>query len=143
MLKRILVPIDGTEHSWRALEYACELVSYTRGSLVVMTVLSGRMKDHIVGFGSDCLYVQMGDEVLDAAHAILSGKNIDCTYLLENDNDIAESILRAVGEQECDGIVLGSRGMGVLEGLFRNSVSSVIVENADVPVTIVKQICKN
>lgn len=138
MLKRILVPIDGTEHSWRALEYACVLVSYTRGSLVVMTVLSGRMKQHIVEFGSDCLYVQMGDEVLDAAHAILSGKNIDCTYLLENDNDIAESILRAVDEQECDGIVLGSRGMGVLEGLFRNSVSSVIVENANVPVTIVK-----
>ena len=138
MLKRILVPIDGTEHSWRALEYACELVSYTRGSLVVMTVVSGRMKQHIVEFGSDCLYVQMGDEVLDAAHAILSGKNIDCTYLLENDNDIAESILRAVDEQKCDGIVLGSRGMGVLEGLFRNSVSSVIVENANVPVTIVK-----
>lgn len=138
MLKRILVPIDGTEHSWRALEYACELVSYTHGSLVVMTVLSGRMKQHIVEFGSDCLYVQMGDEVLDAAHAILSGKNIDCTYLLENDNDIAESILRAADEQECDGIVLGSRGMGVLEGLFRNSVSSVIVENANVPVTIVK-----
>lgn len=138
MLKRILVPIDGTEHSWRALEYACELVSYTRGSLVVMTVVSGRMKQHIVEFGSDCLYVQMGDEVLDAAHAILSGKNIDCTYLLENDNDIAESILRAADEQECDGIVLGSRGMGVLEGLFRNSVSSVIVENANVPVTIVK-----
>ena len=138
MLKRILVPIDGTEHSWRALEYACELVSYTRGSLVVMTVLSGRMKQHIVEFGSDCLYVQMGDEVLDAAHAILSGKNIDCTYLLENDNDIAESILRAADEQDCDGIVLGSRGMGVLEGLFRNSVSNVIVENANVPVTIVK-----
>lgn len=138
MLKRILVPIDGTEHSWRALEYACELVSYTRGSLVIMTVVSGRMKQHIVEFGSDCLYVQMGDEVLDAAHAILSGKNIDCTYLLENDNNIAESILRAVDEQECDGIVLGSRGMGVLEGLFRNSISSVIVENADVPVTIVK-----
>ena len=138
MLKRILVPIDGTEHSWRALEYACELVSYTRGSLVIMTVVSGRMKQHIVEFGSDCLYVQMGDEVLDAAHAILSGKNIDCTYLLENYNDIAESILRAVDEQECDGIVLGSRGMGVLEGLFRNSVSSVIVENANVPVTIVK-----
>ena len=138
MLKRILVPIDGTEHSWRALEYACELVSYTRGSLVIMTVVSGRMKQHIVEFGSDCLYVQMGDEVLDAAHAILSGKNIDCTYLLENDNDIAESILRAADEQDCDGIVLGSRGMGVLEGLFRNSVSSVIVENANVPVTIVK-----
>ena len=127
MLKRILVPIDGTEHSWRALEYACELVSYTRGSLVIMTVVSGRMKQHIVEFGSDCLYAQMGDEVLDAAHA--------CALPIY---DIAESILRAADEQECDGIVLGSRGMGVLEGLFRNSVSSVIAENANVPVTIVK-----
>ena len=107
-----------------------------------MTVVSGRMKQHIVEFGSDCLYVQMGDEVLDAAHAILSGKNIDCTYLLENDNDIAESILRAVGEQDCDGIVLGSRGMGVLEGLFRNSVSSVIAENADVPVRLSSKYAK-
>ena len=89
------------------------------------------MKQHIVEFGSDCLYVQMGDEVLDAAHAILSGKNIDCTYLLET-TTILPKYPGAVGEQECDGIVLGSRGMGVLEGLFRNSVSSVIVENADV-----------
>ena len=96
------------------------------------------MIQHIVEFGSDCLYAQMGDEVLDAAHAILSGKNIDCTYLLENDNDIAKSILRAVGEQDCDGIVLGSRGMGVLDVFFRNSASSVILETADAPVTIVK-----
>ena len=101
MLKRILVPIDGTEHSWRALEYACELVSYTRGSLVVMTVVSGRMKQHIVEFGSDCLYAQMGDEVLDAAHAILSGKNIDCTYLLENDNNIAEYSAKALTKASC------------------------------------------
>ena len=76
MLKRILVPIDGTEHSWRALEYACELVSYTRGSLVIMTVVSGRMKQHIVEFGSDCLYAQMGDEVLDAAHRFSAARTL-------------------------------------------------------------------
>lgn len=86
----------------------------------------------------DCLRAQIGDELLEAAYVMLSGKNVDCTYILENDSNIAESILRAAEEQKCDGIVLGSRGMGVLEGLFRSSVSQVVVENATVPVTIVK-----
>lgn len=138
MLRRILVPIDGTDYSWRALEYACELVSYTRGSLVVMTVVSGRRLQPVMEVDGDCLRAQIGDELLEAAYVMLSGKNVDCTYILENDSNIAESILRAAEEQKCDGIVLGSRGMGVLEGLFRSSVSQVVVENATVPVTIVK-----
>ena len=131
------MPIDGTEYSWRALEYACELVSYSGGSLVVMTVANGDMEPVLVADG-DFLCAQIGDEVLDAAHAILNSKNIECTYLLENSGDIAESILRAIKDEDCDGVVLGSRGMGVLEGLFRSSVSQVVVENARVPVTIVK-----
>lgn len=138
MLRRLLVPIDGTEYSWRALEYACELVRYSGGSLVIMTVVSGKVKQPVMEYSGDCLYAQIGDEVLDAAHAILIGKNIDCTYLLENSGEIAESILQTVADERCDGIVLGSRGMGVLEGLFRSSVSQVVVENATVPVTIVK-----
>ena len=138
MLRRILVPIDGTDYSWRALEYACELVSYTRGSLVVMTVVSGRRLQPVMEVDGDCLRAQIGDELLEAAYVMLSGKNVDCTYILENDSNIAESILRAAEEQKCDGIVLGSRGMGVLEGLFRSSVSQAVVENAIVPVTIVK-----
>ena len=138
MLRRILVPIDGTDYSWRALEYACELVSYTRGSLVVMTVVSGRRLQPVMEVDVDCLRAQIGDELLEAAYVMLSGKNVDCTYILENDSNIAESILRAAEEQKCDGIVLGSRGMGVLEGLFRSSVSQAVVENATVPVTIIK-----
>lgn len=138
MLRRILVPIDGTDYSWRALEYACELVSYTHGSLVVMTVVSGRRLQPVMEIDGDCLRAQIGDELLEAAYVMLSGKNVDCTYILENDSNIAESILRAAEEQKCEAIVLGSRGMGVLEGLFRSSVSQVVVENATVPVTIVK-----
>lgn len=138
MLRRILVPIDGTDYSWRALEYACELAGYTRGSLVVMTVVSGRRLQPVMEVDGDCLRAQLGDELLEAAYVMLSGKNVDCTYILENDSDIAESILRCASEQQCEAIVLGSRGMGALEGLFRSSVSQAVVEKATVPVTIVK-----
>lgn len=132
------MPIDGTECSWRALEYACELVRFTSGSLVVMTVNSGRQKETVLEVAGDVLFAQIGNEVLDAANAGLAGKNIDCTYLLENGGNIADNILRTVEEEHCDGIVLGSRGLGILEGFLRSSVSQIVLENASVPVTIVK-----
>ena len=138
MLRRILVPIDGTECSWRALEYACELVRFSGGSLVVMTVDKGQHAEPILAAEGDPFFAHIGNEVLDSANAMLAGKNIDCTYLLENGGNVAASILETVQSEGCDGIVLGSRGMGVIEGLFRSSVSQMVLENAEVPVTIVK-----
>ena len=138
MLRRILVPIDGTECSWRALEYACELVRLGGGSLVVMTVAKGQRPEPVLAAEGDGLFAHIGNEVLDSANAMLAGKGIDCTYLLENGGNVAASILQTVQDEGCDSIVLGSRGMGVLEGIFRSSVSQLVLENATVPVTIVK-----
>ena len=39
MLKKILVPIDGTEYSWRAMEYAASLAKLSGGHLVILTVV--------------------------------------------------------------------------------------------------------
>ncbi len=133
MFKRLLVPIDGTDYSWRALDYACELASLSGGSLVIMTV-----SHDIHAFAFDGGFGHIGDDVLDTAYEMLQGRNIDCTYLLERDGDVAEQILLAVKEEHCDGIILGSRGLGIVEGFFRSSVSQSVVENANVPVTIVK-----
>lgn len=138
MLKRILVPIDGTEYSWRAMEYAMGLAGLSGGSLVIMTVAPKELFSTAVVQHGDCLIAQIGDEVLDAARGIIQGSGISASYLLEKGGNIAEHILRAEKTEKCDAIVLGSRGFGMLEGLFKNSVSQVVVENADVPVTIVK-----
>lgn len=138
MLRRILVPIDGTECSWRALEYACELARLSGGSLVIMTVTKDNRLEPVLAGGGDGCFAHIGNEVLDSANAMLAGKNIDCTYLLENGGNVAANILQTVQDEGCDGIVLGSRGMGVLEGIFRSSVSQLVLENATVPVTIVK-----
>ncbi len=138
MLKRVLVPIDGTEYSWRALEYASSLVKLSGGSLVIMTVAPKNAPIPIFAVDGDCLTAQIGDEVLDAARAIMQGQNVSCSYLLERGVKVADLILQAEKTEECDAIVLGSRGFGVLEGWLRSSVSQAIVENADVPVIIVK-----
>ena len=138
MLKRVLVAIDGSDYSWRALEYACSLVKLSGGSLVIMTVSPKNTPVPVLFADGDCMTAQIGDEVLDAARSVMSGQNISCSYLLECGGKIPELILRAEKSEDCDVIVLGSRGFGMLEGLFKNSVSQVIVEQADVPVIIVK-----
>ena len=138
MLKRILVPIDGTEYSWRALEYASALARLSGGCLVVMTVSKKDAPVPIVFTGDDCLVAQIGNEVLDVARAIMSGQGVECSYLLEQDSNVTESILHTEKVEHCDTIVLGSRGFGTLEGLLKGSVSQVIVESADVPVIVVK-----
>lgn len=138
MLKRVLVAIDGTERSWRALEYACSLVKLSGGEMVIMTVAPKNKPVPVLFADGDCMTAQIGDEVLDAARSVMRKQNINCSYLLERGGNVAEHILQAEKAEDCDAIVLGSRGFGTLEGLLKNSVSQVIVENADVPVIIVK-----
>ena len=104
----------------------------------MMTVDKGQHAEPILAAEGDPFFAHIGNGVLDSANAMLAGKNIDCTYLLENGGNVAASILETVQSEGCDGIVLGSRGMGVIEGLFRSSVSQLVLENAEVPVTIVK-----
>ena len=138
MLKRVLVAIDGSDYSWRALEYACSLVKLSGGSLVIMTVAPKKAPVPVLFADGDCMAAQIGDEVLDAARSVMRGQNIDCSFLLERGGKITDLILQAEKSEDCDAIVIGSRGFGMLEGLFKNSVSQVIVEQADVPVIIVK-----
>lgn len=138
MLERILVAIDGTDYSWRALEFAAYLAEKCGGSLVIMTVEKESVSASIFADDDEDDPDQVGDEVLGVARTLMEGKNVECTYLLEHGGKITDKILAAEKMERCDVIVLGSRGFGVLEGLFKNSISQVIVENADVPVIVVK-----
>lgn len=138
MLKRILVPIDGTEYSWRALDYAVALAKMSGGMLIVMTVTKKELLHTVIVNNGDCMLGQIGNEVLDAARCMLRNSGIEAEFRLEEGSNVAEKILRAEKSENCDAIIIGSRGFGMLEGLFKNSVSQLVVENADVPVTIVK-----
>lgn len=108
------------------------------GRLVVMTVAKEELFIPAIIHQGDCLVAQIGNEVLDAARAIIRGSGVEASYLLEKDGDIAEQILRIEKSEHCDTIVIGSRGFGLLEGIFKRSVSQQVFENADVPVIVVK-----
>jgi nucleotide-binding universal stress UspA family protein len=51
---------------------------------------------------------------------------------------VASEIVRAATEARVDQIVLGTRGMGAMGGLFLGSVAQRVVHQANVPVLLVK-----
>lgn len=74
MLKKILVPIDGTEYSWRAMEYAASLAKLSGGHLVILTVVKPGIKavggaplEEELVYSANGPVMQIGNEVLGAA----------------------------------------------------------------------------
>lgn len=135
----ILVAIDGSAHSQRALEWAAKEAAVHHTSLTVLTVHQA-----VVGFWGGALNFQ-GDAELtakarDAAQAeteqVLSGLQArpESVTVRAVHGVPAEEILNAGAD--ADMIVVGSRGGGGFARLLLGSVSATVAEHAKVPVMI-------
>jgi nucleotide-binding universal stress UspA family protein len=135
----ILVGIDGSAHSQRALEWAAREAAVRHTSLTVLTVHQA-----VAGFWGGTLHYQ-GDESLvekarEAAQAetdkvlsTLDSRPASVTVTAVNGIP-AEEIINAGAD--ADMIVVGSRGGGGWARLLLGSVSSSVAEHAKVPVMI-------
>ncbi len=135
----ILVGIDGSAHSQRALEWAAKEAAVHHTSLTVLTVHQA-----VAGFWGGALRFQ-GDDALtakarDAAQAetdkVLSGVEArpESVTVRAVHGIPAEEILNAGAD--ADMIVVGSRGGGGFARLLLGSVSATVAEHAKVPVMI-------
>ena len=145
MLKKILVPIDGTEYSWRAMEYAASLAKLSGGQLIILTVvkpginaIGGAPLEEELVYSANGPVMQFGNEVLGAAKLLMDKQATPCDYLLAVGSRPAEEIVKLGKRENCDSIVIGSRGFGALEGLLKNSVSKTVLAEASVPVIVIK-----
>jgi nucleotide-binding universal stress UspA family protein len=136
----ILVGIDGSAHSQVALEWAVKEAALRHAALTVLTVHQA-----VRGFWGGTLHYQ-GDESLtdkaqqaaqaetDTVLASLGDARPASVTVKATQGIPAEEILNAGAD--ADLIVLGSRGGGGFARLLLGSVSSTVVEHAQVPVTI-------
>lgn len=84
-----MVAIDGTEYSWRALEYAIGIAKMAESELVVLTVAREGLQHtpqlplegELAGDVNEPA-MQIGNEVLGAAKHIIDEQNIPCSYVL-------------------------------------------------------------
>ena len=135
----ILVGIDGSAHSQRALEWAAREAAVRHTSLTVLTVHQA-----VAGFWGGALHYPGDDSLTEKAREAAQAETDKVLSAL--DSHPASVTVKAVHGipaeeilnegRDADLIVLGSRGGGGFARLLLGSVSSTVTEHADVPVTI-------
>lgn len=140
---KILVAIDGSENSLRALRYAIDLVGRMPepSSLLLANAhddIALRGASQFVGKDAvkDYLDDMARGELKDAIAAAQSAGVSHEVRMLRG--QVAQAITKAAEDERCDLIVLGSKGRTALKDLLIGSVAQRVASLAEAPVTLVK-----
>ena len=138
MFNNILLAVDGSEYSLRALGYARSLAVNYKASLWLVHVFSHT--SDLLGYQDfEKLYAKRksaGQAILDDALAKLRDADFEVHAELVEGSD-AEAILTLAEKHEADLIVMGTRGFGAVKGLLVGSVSRKVIHLATCPVMVV------
>ena len=173
-MRKILVPVDGSDHATKAAEFAGDLASKYDAEVVLLHVVEPELPsdeerryaevEHIAANADEPLpwtenipaeltavFQRMKDSMTDQRILEFVSERVvkSATQALENhgqkpsrilikDGNPAREILHAVSETGADMVVMGSRGLGNLEGLVLGSVSHKIAARAPCNVVTVR-----
>jgi nucleotide-binding universal stress UspA family protein len=138
MFKNILIAVDGSEYSNKALTYARNIAETYSATLWLVHVLAHT--SDLLGYSDfEKLYAKRkhaGQSILDDALEALGESSFEIRQeLLEGPE--SDSILSCAKKNRADLIIMGTRGMGALKGLLVGSVSRKVIHLATCPVMVV------
>ncbi len=141
MPRRILVPVDAAPQSENALEHAIDV--YPEATIVLLHVLDPRSWISSDEFG-DMFYAddvekaekEATDELLSKMSEMAGGLGAS-TETVRLMGRPAHTIVDYAGDNDIDGIVMGSHGRTGLDRIFLGSVAEAVTRRSPVPVTIV------
>jgi nucleotide-binding universal stress UspA family protein len=146
MFKKILVPVDGSSNSWKALDTAKGLASKFGGELIVLHVVQTYSSANLyLSGGSDISLTSenrqlshIGSRVLETARDRMSDFHGRVRFIMEVGH-ASDKVVDVAREEEVDSIVIGSRGLRGVKEFLLGSVSSEVSQHSPVPVLIVKE----
>jgi nucleotide-binding universal stress UspA family protein/mono/diheme cytochrome c family protein len=142
VMKRILVPLDFSANSTRALDYAYAVARKFDAALhlvhvcEVPSMLTGSMDAYAIAYTD--WSQRLGEEAereLDKLRARLTGVTVSTEVLFGNP---ARSIVTAAHANDVDLIVMGTHGHGAVMHMVMGNVAERVVRTADCPVLTVR-----
>ena len=137
-MKKILVPIDGSKYSFKALEKARVLCEKFGSELIVITVVSDIVALN-VDYKIDIISqnIASAEQMLKQIELDFKDSNIKLTTMYKV-GDITRETVEQAEKSDVDLIVMGSRGLGMLSRTFLGSISHKVINNTDRSVLVVK-----
>ena len=146
MFKNILVAVDGSAAAESGLNTAIEICQKFGGGLHLLHVVREMQVPTAFGLMDQYQDVERrrhdmlkasGEQILNQAKRVAESKGIASVQTDMGAGDPANAIVKYTGQKGIDLIVLGSRGLGDVEGFLLGSVSHKVTSLAECPVLVV------
>jgi nucleotide-binding universal stress UspA family protein len=149
MFKNILVALDGSQHSSRAADVAIDLAQHYGARLQFITVSKqppARLSEELQRYMEieqlkgtpDLLVTDVAKNILEEAEKRARSKGLTEVKTIAKTGPVARTIVDVAKRREADVIIMGSRGLGTVEGILLGSVSHKVVSLADCNVMTVR-----
>jgi len=155
LFEKILVPLDGSEHSFRALETAAQLAKRFGGKITLIHVYSVTVRPVIMPEPTTLTHPgipvmtpaevskvveatrKAGASILADSEQRVKAEEIQVESILVEGN-VVQEIIKTAKEGKFDLIVMGARGISKIREILLGSVSDGVIRNAHCPVLVVK-----
>lgn len=142
-MRRLLVPVDSSDNAMRALQYAIRMAKESGPVQLVIVyaheppIVYGEVAIYMPEERAKELQRQHSEAVLKPAIEMAKAAGVAFTGEILI-GDIAKSIVACADKHRCDGIVMGTRGMGAIGNLVMGSITTKVIHLTKLPVTLVK-----
>ncbi|MDH5264633.1 MAG: universal stress protein [Betaproteobacteria bacterium] len=140
-MRKLLVPVDGSPVANRAVAYAIGLARCVADTRIVLLNVQQNVehwhKRGLLDEESMKELRQQGEQESREARAALDAAGALYDFHIAFGHP-AEVIVRMAREERCEGVVMGTRGLGDVETLILGSTAYKVIQLAQVPVTLVK-----
>jgi nucleotide-binding universal stress UspA family protein len=155
LFEKILVALDGSEHSVQALRAAIQIARKFNGKLTLVHVYAITVAPFVVPDPTTLTPSgvpvvtsaevskmieaarEVGQRILDDGEKEVKSENVQVESTLREGSTVQE-ITRLAKEGNFDLIVIGAKGVGRLRELLLGSVSEGVMKHAPCPVLVVK-----
>lgn len=137
---KILLPVDGSKGSKLAKQNAIALAS-AMDAEILLVYITGAVPAIITGQPrEEAVKAQQeeADQVLRPYREYLIEHKITHNEIVRPAFNAGDEICTIAREESCDLIVMGSRGLGDLEGLLLGSVTHRVLSHCGIPVLVVR-----
>lgn len=153
MMKNILVPVDGSENSDRALLKAKEIADCLGCKIIILHIIN--VRSAVAYYHNNARLAQNpaaldwpsiirkskedSQRILDKAKQTLGDSDVEAVTLDEPGSRLADAIVAFGEERDVNMIVMGSNGMGSLgKRLYLGSVTTRVLHSTDRPVLVIQ-----
>ena len=145
MVTHILLPVDGSDPSTKALEYAAENYDGERFTIIHVANPTDNLYGGLEGgYGTSDLFdraVENGEEICDEARERLRNAGVPESTEIETTVEVgnpARQIIEYATENDVDQIVIGSHGRSGVSRILLGSVAEKVLRRAPMPVNIIR-----